>query len=152
MTGTRIFALTLAGLVLAVMGCGSSPRTVTKSQYEVQLAASGQAIKVAGQELGKSLAAADLDSGVSGLQKALRDSEKKLTGLVPPANARAANKHLAHALGDLADALESVKAADTMPKARLALGRVGRSAAIKEGQAALRELNRLGYEGGAAGP
>lgn len=117
MIAARVFALSLASLLLPLSGCGSTLRNVTKTEYEVQLAATGEGIRIAGQDLGRALTVADLDGGVAGLQKA-----------------------------------ESVKAADTMLAARQILGRVGRSAAIKEGQAALRELNRLGYEGCAARP
>jgi hypothetical protein len=150
MLPARLFALSLTVLLFAVSGCGSRQRTVTKAEYQAQLAASSQAIRAAGQELGKSRTVADLNGGVSAFQNALRAGEKRLNRLEPPADARAANKHLAHAFGDLADALESVKSADTMVKAQLALGRIGNSTAIKEGQAAIAELNRLGYSGAAA--
>jgi hypothetical protein len=150
MVPARLFTLSLTVFLLALAGCGSGHRTVTKAEYEVQLAASSQAIRVAGQELGKSRTVADLSGGVSGFQKALRDGQKRLNRLEPPANARTANNHLAHAFGDLADALETVKSADTMVKAQRDLGLIGSSTAIKEGQAAIAELKRLGYTGAAA--
>ncbi len=152
MISTRTFVLWLAAVVLGLAGCGSGSKTVTKAEYQSQLAKSGQAVTLAGQQLGKSLTVSDFDGAIVGLQTALRDSEKKLNGLEPPANARAANEHLAVAFGDLADALESVKAADTMVKARQALGLVGKSAAIKRGQAAIGELSRLGYAVDSAAP
>jgi len=55
---------------------------------------------------------ADFNGAVSDLQQALRDGEKNLKGLQPPENARAANKQLAQAFGDLADALEPVPRAE----------------------------------------
>jgi len=152
MIAARTFGLCLTALVLALAGCGSSSKIVTKAEYQAQLAKSGQEVTLAGQQVGKSLTVSDFNAAVAGLQTALRDAEKKLNGLEPPANARAANERLAQAFGDLADALESAKATDTMVKARQALGGVGNSAAIKEGQAAIRELRRLGYAVDSAGP
>lgn len=154
MNSARLFALSLAALLVALAGCGSSPKTVTKAQYQAQLAKSGQAITVAGQQVGKVITIASFNSAVSDLQTALRDGAKNLKGLQPPANARAANKRLAQAFGDLADALEPVKEARrvSIVKAREALGKLGESAAIKNGRAAITELNRLGYAVDAATP
>jgi hypothetical protein len=152
MLAARLFALSLAAVLMALAGCGSSPKIVTKAEYQRDLARSGQAVTLAGQQLGKSITVVDFSGAVADLQKALRDGEKKLGGLEPPANARAGNKHLAQAFGDLADALEPVKAARSMVKAREALGRLGKSDAIKEGRAAILELSRLGYAVDAAGP
>jgi hypothetical protein len=150
----RLFALSLAALLVALAGCGSSPKTVTKAQYQAQLAKSGQAITIAGQQLGKVITIAEFNGAVSDLQKALRDGEKNLNGLQPPANARAANKQLARAFGDLADALEAVKEARrvSIVKAREALAKLGGSAAIKNGRAAITQLNKLGYAVDAATP
>jgi len=88
MNPARLFALSLAALLVVVAGCGSSPKTVTKAQYQAQLAKSGQAITIAGQQLGKVITIADFNGAVSDLQKALRDGEKSLKGLQPPANTR----------------------------------------------------------------
>ncbi len=154
MNPARLFALSLAALLVVVAGCGSSPKTVTKAQYQAQLATSGQAITIAGQQLGKVITIADFNGAVSDLQKALRDGEKSLKGLQPPANTRAANTQLAQAFGDLADALEPVKEARrvSIVKAREALAKLGDSAAIKNGQAAIVQLNNLGYSVDAATP
>ena len=154
MNPVRLFALSLAALLVALAGCGSSPKTVTKAQYQAQLAKSGQAITIAGQQLGKVITIAEFNGAVSDLQAALRDGAKNLKGLQPPANARAANKRLAQAFGDLADALEAVKEARrvSIVKAREALAKLGGSAAIKNGRAAITELNRLGYAVDAATP
>jgi hypothetical protein len=154
MSPVRLFALSLAALLVALAGCGSSPKTVTKAQYQTQLAKSGQAITIAGQQLGKVITIAEFNGAVSDLQTALRDGEKNLKGLQPPANARAANKRLTQAFGDLADALEAVKEARrvSIVKAREALAKLGGSAAIKNGRTAIVELNRLGYAVDAATP
>jgi hypothetical protein len=150
----RLFALSLVALLVALAGCGSSPKTVTKAQYQAQLAKSGQAITIAGQQLGKVITIAEFNGAVADLQQALRDGEKNLKGLQPPENARAANKQLAQAFGDLADALEPVKEARrvSIVKAREALGKLGESAAIKNGRAAIQKLNQLGYAVNAATP
>jgi hypothetical protein len=154
MNPVRILALSLVASLVVLAGCGSSPKTVTKAQYQEQLSKSGQAVTIAGQQLGKVIMIAEFNSAVTDLQKALRDGEKNLNGLQPPANARAANKRLARAFGDLADALEAVKEARrvSIVKARQALGELGKTDAIKEGRAAIKELDRLGYSASGAAP
>ena len=154
MNPARLFALSLVALLVVVAGCGSSPKNVTKAQYQAQLTNSGQAVTIAGQQLGKVITIAEFNGAVTDLQKALRDGEKNLKGLQPPANARAANKRLAQAFGDLADALEAVKEARrvSIVKARQALGELGKTDAIKEGRAAIEELDRLGYSASGAAP
>jgi hypothetical protein len=154
MNPARLFALSLAALLVALAGCGSSPKTATKAQYQAELEKTGQAITVAGQQLGTVITIASFNGAVSDLQTALRDGEKNLKGLQPPANARAANERLAEAFGDLADALEPVKEARRVSilKAREALGTLGESAAIKNGRAAIQKLNQLGYAVDAATP
>ena len=154
MNPARIFALSLMAFLVVLAGCGSSPKNVTKAQYQAQLAKSGQAVTLAGQQVGKVITIAEFNRAVSDLQKALRDGEKNLKGLQPPANARAANKRLAQAFGDLADGLEAVKEARrvSIVKARDALAKLGGSAAIKNGRAAIQKLNQLGYAVDAATP
>jgi hypothetical protein len=154
MNPARLFALSLVALLVVVAGCGSSPKNVTKAQYQAQLAKSGRAITIAGRQLGKVITIAEFNGAVTDLQKALRDGEKDLKGLQPPANARAANKRLAQAFGDLADALETVKEARrvSIVKARQALGDLGKTDAIKQGRAAIKELDRLGYSASGAAP
>jgi hypothetical protein len=154
MIPVRLFAMSLAVLLLALAGCGSSPKSVTKEQYQTELAKAGQAVTLAGQQVGKVITIAEFNGAVSDLQKALRDGEKTLNGLEPPANARAANKKLAKAFGDLADALEKVKEARrvSIVKARQALGELGKTDAIKQGRAAIQELNKLGYAASSAAP
>ena len=154
MIPARLFALSLAVFLVALAGCGSSPKTVTKAQYQAQLTKSGQAITIAGQQLGNVITIAEFNGAVSDLQTALRDGEKSLKGLQPPANTQAPNKQLAQAFGDLADALEAVEEARrvSIVKAREALAKLGGSAAIKNGRAAIQKLNQLGYAVDAATP
>jgi hypothetical protein len=154
MNPARLFALSLVALLVVVAGCGSSPKTVTKAQYQAQLEKSGQAVTIAGQQLGKVITITEFNGAVTDLQKALRDAEKNLNGLQPPSNARAANKRLAQAFGDLADALETVKEARrvSIVKARQALGDLGKTDAITDGRAAIKELDRLGYSASGAAP
>src|SRR5437773_1838562 len=154
MIPARLFALSLAALLVALAGCGSSPKTVTKAQYQAQLTKSGQAITIAGQQLGKVITIAEFNGAVSDLQKALRDGEKNLKGLQPPADTQAPNKQLAQAFGDLADALEAVKEARrvSIMKAREELAKLGGSAAIKNGRAAIQKLHQLGYAVDSATP
>jgi hypothetical protein len=154
MIPARLFALSLAALLLALAGCGSSPKPVTKAQYQTELMKAGQAVTLAGQQVGKVITIAEFNGAVTDLQKALRDGEKTLSGIEPPENARAANKKLAKAFGDLADALEKVKEARrvSIVQAREAMGELGKTDAIKEGRAAILELNNLGYAAEAAAP
>jgi hypothetical protein len=154
MMSARLFTLSLAVLLVTLAGCGSSPKSVTKEQYQTELGKAGLAVTIAGQQVGKVITIAEFNGAVSDLQKALRDGEKSLNGIEPPANARAANKQLAKAFGDLADALETVKEARrvSIVKARQALGDLGKTDAIKEGRAAIQELNKLGYAASAAAP
>jgi hypothetical protein len=154
MIPARLFTVCLATLVLVLAGCGSSPKQVTKAEYQTQLAKTGQAVTVAGQQLGKVITIAQFNGAVTSLQKALRDGEKTLKGLQPPPDARPANKRLARAFGDLAAALDAVKEARrvSIVKARQALGQLGKTDAIKQGRAAIQELNRLGYAVAAAAP
>jgi major membrane immunogen (membrane-anchored lipoprotein) len=155
MTAARLFVLSLAALLVALAGCGgSSPKTVTKAEYQAQLTKSGQAVTIAGQQVGKVITIAEFNGAVSELQQALRDGAKNLGALQPPANARAANKQLVQAFDELADALDAVKEARrvSIVKARDALGKLGQSAAIKNGRAAIEKLNKLGYAVDAATP
>ena len=92
MNPVRLFALSLAALLVALRGAAACPKAVTKAEYQAQLEKSGQAVTIAGQQLGKVITIAEFNGSVSDLQKALRDGEENLKGLLPPANARAANE------------------------------------------------------------
>ena len=111
MIPARLFALSLAALLLALAGCGSGPKTVTKAQYQGQLARPARRLRSP-----VSRSARDHDRGVQRCchrpaGKRSATARKPSTGVEPPENARAANKKLAKAFDDLADALEKVKEA-----------------------------------------
>jgi multidrug resistance efflux pump len=72
MISARLCALSVATLLLALAGCGSSLKAVTKAQYEAELASFGRAVTLADQQLGKSTTAADFSGAVANLQKVPR--------------------------------------------------------------------------------
>jgi methyl-accepting chemotaxis protein len=148
---TRLLIVGLAALVLA--GCGSSPREVSKAEYEREVQRLGEDLTAAGSELGKSIAIATFNQNVENLQDHLRDAADDLHGLKPAANVQAANDQLADGLDEFADILESVKEArrKSIVRARIALGRVARSAAVREARGAVRALRRRGYDVGQFG-
>jgi len=149
----RAFAVLVGLFLLVVAGCGSSPKSVSKAEYQATLQKLGTDLTDAGSQLGKAIDRATFNRNVQNLQDHLRDAAHQLRGLRPPENVRAANDQLARALRDFADELEPVKEArrQSIIKARDALARVGRSSAIKEGRDALRKLKRNGYDVGEFG-
>ena len=151
MTRTLLFLVALAALVVA--GCGSSPKTVSKAEYEQELQRIGQDLTDAGSELGRSIDIATFNGNVDKLRDQLHDSADELRDLKPPADAQDANDRLADALDDFADELEPVKEArrQSIVKARDALLRVSNSDAVKQARAAVRELKAKGYDTGQFG-
>jgi hypothetical protein len=143
---TRLPLIVLA-LALVLAGCGSSPKVVTKAQYQRELQRLGQDLTDAGSELGKSIDIATFNGNVDVLRDHLRDAADDLHGMKPPIDARPANDKLADALDDFADQLESVKEArrQSIVKARDALLKVSKSEAVRNARAAARELKRKGY-------
>jgi hypothetical protein len=148
MARTRVLMLCFLALSVALAGCGSSPREVTKSQYEKELERIGKAASDAGSELGRSIDIATFNGNVGKFQDTLRDAAGDLDGLEPPPNVRDVNEQLAGSLRDFADELEAVKEARrrSIFKARDALGQVARSDSVKDARAAIRELRQKGYE------
>lgn len=151
MTRTFLFLVALAALVAA--GCGSSPKTVSKAEYERELQRIGQDLTDAGSELGRSIDIATFNGNVDKLRDQLNESADELRGLKPPADVQDANSRLADALDDFADELEPVKEArrESIVKARAALLRVSKSDAVKQARAAVRELKAKGYDIGQFG-
>jgi len=136
-------------LVCVLAGCGSSPKDVTKQQYEQHLQAIGTNLYRAANNLGQSTAIGPFNQNVQALQDTIDDSAHDLRGLRPPgAAAQAANKRLVHAYGGLKDEFDKVKDArrESYPKAVAALVAVQRSDAAKESIRAAAELRKLGFK------
>jgi len=146
-------SLFVLALLLLLAGCGSSPKTVTKAEYQRELQRLGQDLTDAGSQLGQSIDIATFTQNVDNLHDHLRDAADELRGMKPPADVRSANKRLADALDDFSDQLDSVKDArrESIVRARAALLRVSKSEGVREARAATRELKRKGYEIGQFG-
>ena len=148
MSRTRALLLLLLCLSVVIAGCGSSPREVTKAQYQQELTRLGTNLTNLGSEVGRSIDIATFNQNVQDLQDGLDDASHDLKGLKPPANVRDANDRLATAFSEFSDRLEAVKEArrQSIFKARDELRRVSTSAPIKEGRAAVHELRQQGYD------
>jgi major membrane immunogen (membrane-anchored lipoprotein) len=146
-------SLFVLAVLLLLAGCGSSPRTVTKAEYQRELQHLGQDLTDAGSQLGQSIDIATFNQNVDNLHDHLRDAADELRGMNPPADVQTANTRLADALDDFADQLDSVKDArrESIVRARAALLRVSKSEGVREARAATRELKRKGYEIGQFG-
>jgi hypothetical protein len=148
MIRARALLLCTTALVVLLAGCGSSPKPVTKAEYQAKLQSLGADLTNAGSQLGKSSDISTFNESVDNFQKHLRDASKELNGLKPPVDSRAVNKELAKSFHDLADELEPVKDArrESIVKARDALAKVGKSQAVKDGRDAIKKLQQLGYD------
>jgi chromosome segregation ATPase len=148
MSRTRALLILLLSSCFVLAGCGSSPREVTKAQYQQELTRLGTNLTDLGSELGKSIDIATFNQNVQDLQDGLDDAAHDLNALEPPANVQDANDRLATALSEFSDRLEAVKEArrESIVKARAELMNVSRSAPIRDGRAAVRELKRNGYD------
>jgi hypothetical protein len=144
----RVLLFLLFVVSITVAGCGSSPREVTKAQYQEELTRLGTNLTNLGSEVGRSIDIATFNQNIKDLQDGLDDAAHDLDGLDPPANVRNANERLANAFSEFSDRLEAVKEArrQSIFKARDELRRVSRSEAIREGRVAVRELKRKGYD------
>jgi hypothetical protein len=142
-------SLVVAALLALVLGgCGSSPKTVSKAEYERELQSLGTDLSNAGSELGRSIDIATFNGNVDNLRDHLHDGADELHGLKPPSDVQSANNQLADALDDFADQLESVKEArrKSIVQARAALLRVSNSEAVRSARAATQELKQKGYD------
>jgi hypothetical protein len=148
MSRLRALPLVLLAVCIAVAGCGSNPREVTKAQYQEELTRLGTNLTNLGSEVGRSIDIATFNQNIQDLQDGLDDAAHDLDGLDPPPNVRNANERLADAFSEFSDGLEAVKEArrQSIFTARDELQRVSSSAPIKEGRAAVRELKRKGYD------
>jgi hypothetical protein len=154
MTCARLVTVCLLATLVALAGCGSSTREVTKAEYQKELDRIGKVAADAGSELGRSIDIATFNGNVDKFQDTLRDAAGDLDGLEPPPNVRDVNDRLADSFRDFADELEPVKEArrKSIFKARDALAKVAASDAVKEARAAIGELKRKGYDTGALSP
>lgn len=148
MTRTRVLVVALLALVVGLAGCGSSPREVTKAEYQKELERVGKAATDAGSELGRSIDIATFNGNLDKFQDVLRDAAGDLDGLKPPPDIQETNELLADSFRGLADELEPVKEArrESITKARDALATVGRSQAVKDGRRAIQEFKQKGYD------
>ena len=89
-----VLVLSLVVLVGTVAGCGSSPKVVTKAQYQKELQRLGSNLTALGSELGRSIDIATFNSNVGKFQDGLDQAAKDLKHLKPPANVEATNKRL----------------------------------------------------------
>ena len=144
----RASVLCVLALTLAVAGCGSAPKPVTKKEYQTQLQEVGADLTAAGSQLGKSIDIATFNQSVASFQKHLRDASKKLNGLKPPPNSREVNKLLADSFKGLADELEPVKEArrKSITAARETLAKIAKSKPVAQGRDAITKLQKLGYD------
>jgi hypothetical protein len=148
MTPVRALSVCLVALLVVLAGCGSSPKTVTKAQYQTVIQTVGADLTDAGSKLGKSIDIASFNQSVDYFQERLRDASKKLKGVKPPANTQDVNKLLAGSFHDLADELEPLKDARrvSIVKARETLAKIGKSQAVEDGRTAVAKLKKLGYD------
>jgi hypothetical protein len=154
MLRASLHVLALCAILLAGAGCGDSPaREVTKAEYQKEIQRVGTDLTRLGSELGRSIDIATFNQNVQHFQDGLDEAADDLHGLKPPPDVRDANDRLSSSFEELSDQLEAVKEArrKSILKARDALGKVGRSASIRDGRAAVRELKRKGYDVGQLG-
>jgi hypothetical protein len=146
-------SLIVLAFALVVAGCGSSPKAVTKAQYQSDLQRLGQDLTDAGSQLGQSIDIATFNGNVDNLRDHLHDAAHELHGLKPPSDVQSANDKLADALDDFAGQLEAVKEArrQSIVKARDALLKVSKSPAVRDARQATRELKQKGYDVGQFG-
>jgi hypothetical protein len=141
--------LFVVALACVLAGCGSSPKHVTKAQYEQHLQTIGKNLYTAANQLGQSTATGPFNQNVQALQDTIDDSAHDLSGLRPPgAAAQAANKRLVHAYHDLSDEFDKVKDArrESYPKAIAALVAVQHSGPAKASIQAADDLRKLGFQ------
>ena len=147
MTPVRAFSLCLAALLVVLAGCGSSPKTVTKAEYQTEIQTVGADLTAAGSQLGKSIDIAH----VQRVRRQLPDAPARR--LEEAQRTEAAGEHPGRATScwparstHLADELEPVKDArrESIVKAREALAKVGKSQAVEDGRTAIQKLQKLG--------
>jgi hypothetical protein len=142
--------LLLVVCAILLAGCGSKPKPVTKAQYEQQLQRLGADLVRSGSQVGQHVDIASFNEDIETLQDELKTASKELKSVKPPVDAQGPNERLADAFHDLADALEPVKDArrNSLPEAVRAFNRANHGPAARQGRAAVRQLQRRGYDVG----
>jgi hypothetical protein len=133
-----------------LVGCGSKPKPVTRAQYEQQLQTLGADLVKAGSQVGQHLDIASFNEDIANFQDHLKTASKELKGVKPPPDAQGPNDQLANAFHDLAGALEPVKDArrKSLPEGVRAFNVAKVGPAARQGRAAVRQLQRRGYDVG----
>lgn len=133
-----------------LVGCGSTPKPVTKAQYEQQLQTLGADLVKAGSQVGQHLDISSFNQDIANLQDQLKTASKELKGVKPPADARAPNDLLASAFHDLANELEPVKDArrESLPHGAAAFSVAEHGPAARQGRRAVKQLQQRGYDVG----
>jgi hypothetical protein len=134
MSRMRVLLFLLFVVSITVAGCRSSPREVTKAQYQEELTRLGTNLTNLGSEVGRSIDTATFNQNIKDLQDGLDDAAHDLDGLDPPANVRNANERLANAFSEFSDRLEAVKEArrESIFKARDELRRVSKGYDVQQ--------------------
>lgn len=143
-------------LIVAVLlaGCGGGGGgPLSKSEYEQKLAAAGKAINDSGRGLAQATTKETFADGVGKVQKALDKAADDLHRVTPPADVETANEKLVGALHGLSDDLDGVAdaASESLKQARAATEKLSESAASKQAQDAVTEIERRGYDAGQLG-
>jgi hypothetical protein len=135
---------------MLLAGCGSTPKPVTKAQYEQRLQQLGADLVKTGSQVGQRFDISSFNEDIATFQDQLKTASKQLKGVKPPVDAQGPNERLADAFHDLADALEPVKDArrKSLPEGVKAYNTVRLGPAARQGRAAVRELRRHGYDVG----
>ena len=142
--------LVVCAVALIATGCGSTPKPVTKAEYEQKVQQLGTDLVQAGSQIGQHLDISTFNEDIENLQSRLRDASKQLKGVKPPPNAQGPNEQLASGLHDLADELEPVKDArrKSLPEGARAFRTALLSQPARQGRQAVRQLKRRGYDVG----
>jgi hypothetical protein len=142
--------LVVCAVALIATGCGSTPKPVSKAEYEQKVQQLGTDLVQAGSQIGQHLDISTFNEDIQNLQSQLRDASKQLKGVKPPPNAQAPNEQLASGLHDLADELEPVKDArrKSLPEGARAFRTALLSQPARQGRQAVRQLKRRGYDVG----
>lgn len=147
-------ALALAAVALVAASCGGSAR-LSKSDYEQKLQSEGSQVKSAFAKVSGSPSSLDaLAKQVGAAEDSLKNAADDLDEIKPPKDAEADNDKIVSALRALAGEMDKLKkAADKgdPKKAQEVSNAIGNSQAVKDADAATKDLKAKGYTVGAFG-